>query len=271
MNAIVIDSVSKSFRQHPFWFWRTRKQTDDVLAIADISLCVPSGTVQVLLGPNGSGKTTLLKLVSTMLLPDQGTLLVDGFNTTREEQKVRRRVGFTVANERSFFPRLTARENLNFFAAFDEVPGCERDCRVSNLLQAVGLSEEGGKLVMNFSTGMYQRLGIARALLKSPSILLLDEPSRSLDPGSAMHLCRLIQRLANQGTTVLIASHNFQETVALADRVAVLCEGHLQGECRVVETDTAETLREFYFDCVGDQGNDSDAVFDIPVARALAG
>ena len=272
MNAIVIDSVSKRFQQRPsFMPWRARKRPDDILALADISLSVPSGTVQVLLGPNGSGKTTLLKLISTMLLPDSGMLLVDGFNTMREERRVRSRVGFAVANERSFLPRLSAWENLDFFAALDEVPRRERDCRVCDLLHAVGLFEDAQKLAMNFSTGMYQRLGIARALLKNPSILLLDEPSRSLDPGSAMQLWDLIRELADKGTTVLVASHNFQETVTVADRVTILCEGRLRGDCRVAELASAERLREFYFDCLNDQDKDRNAGFDIDIARALVG
>jgi ABC-2 type transport system ATP-binding protein len=236
-----------------------------------VSFEVPCGTVQVLLGPNGSGKTTLLKLISTMLLPDAGTVLVEEFDTRLEERAVRRRLGFAIANERSFFPRLTARENLEFFAAFDEVPRREREARALDLLSTVGLLEHTEKLVMNFSGGMYQRLGIARALLKSPSIVLMDEPSRSLDPGSAAQLWQLIRELAGRGTTVLVASHNFQETIAVADRVAVLCRGRLCGECRVSAASSTEWLREFYFDCVGDN-DDSDAFFATDtMARALAG
>jgi ABC-2 type transport system ATP-binding protein len=233
---------------------------------------VARGTVQVLLGPNGSGKTTLLKLISTMLLPDSGKVFVEGFETRLHEKEVRKRLGFAVANERSFFPRLTARENLDFFAAFDDVPRRERASRVSDLLNTVSLLEEAEKLVMHFSGGMYQRLGIARALLKNPSILLMDEPSRSLDPGAATQLWELIRKLAANGTTALVASHNFQETAAVADNIAVLCHGQLCGECAIAAAENAEQLREFYFDCVGNNDDIGDAAFaSAGVADALAG
>lgn len=271
MRAIVIDSVRKSFRRRPsIWPWPTPR-ANDTLAVADVSFEVTSGTVQVLLGPNGSGKTTLLKLISTMLLPDAGTVLVEDFDTRHEETAARRRLGFAIANERSFFPRLTACENLEFFAAFDEVPRRERKARVLDLLHIVGLLEHAGKLVMNLSGGMYQRLGIARALLKSPSIVLMDEPSRSLDPGSAAQLWELVRELAARGTTVLVASHNFQETVAVADSVAVLSQGRLCGECRVSEATTTEWLREFYFDRVGNNHDGYDSFATDTMARALAG
>ena len=273
MSAIVIDSVHKSFRHRPsIWPWPSGKRTDDTLALAGVSLRVSRGTVQVLLGPNGSGKTTLLKLISTMLLPDSGTVLVEGFDTRLHGKAVRKRLGFAVANERSFFPRLTARENLEFFAAFDEVQRRERASRVLDLLNTVGLLEHAEKLVMNYSGGMYQRLGIARALLKCPSIVLMDEPSRSLDPGAAMQLWELIRELADRDKTVLVASHNFQETAAVADNIAVLCRGRLCGECAITADEKTEQLREFYFDCIGDNDDIRDAAFaSAGVVDALAG
>ena len=272
MSAIVIDSVRKSFRRRPpIWPWPKRERHDDIVALADVSLRVPEGTVQVLLGPNGSGKTTLLKLISTMLLPDSGTIFVGGFDTRVHEKEVRERLGFAVANERSFFPRLTARENLEFFSALDEVPRRERALRVIELLKTAGLLEHADKLVMNFSAGMYQRLGLARALLKNPSIILMDEPSRSLDPGSATQLWGLIRDLAGRGATVLVASHNFQETAAVGDRVAVLCQGSVCGECGVGATTSVERLRKLYFDCVGTNGDGTTLFETDAMAHGLAG
>lgn len=272
MNAIVIDSVRKHFRSRPpLWPWPRREQPGDTVALADVSLRVTRGTVTALLGPNGSGKTTLLKLISTMLLPDSGSIFVEGFNSRLQEQEVRKRLGFAVANERSFFPRLTARENLDYFAAFDEVPRRQRASRVLALLDTVGLLEHADKLVMNFSSGMYPRLGIARALLKTPSVVLMDEPSRSLDPGAAAHLWGLIRELAGQGTTVLVASHNFQETFAVADQIAILWQGRVCGECPLVKTSSPGRLREFYFDCVGSNDDGKDHFEADAMARALAG
>jgi ABC-2 type transport system ATP-binding protein len=206
-----------------------------------------------------------------MLLPDSGTIFVGGFDTRVQEKEVCKRLGFAVANERSFFPRLTARENLEFFSALDEVPRRERASRVMELLSTTGLLEHADKLVMNFSAGMYQRLGLARALLKHASIVLMDEPSRSLDPGSATQLWELIRSLAGRGATVLVASHNFQETAAVADNVAVLCQGRVCGECVIGATSSVERLRQFYFDCVGNHG-DGNALFETDaMAHMLAG
>lgn len=252
MDSIVLESVSKVFRHRPALFnWLGRERRGETRALDDVSLRIAHGSVMVLLGPNGSGKTTTLKLVSTMLLPDAGRITVQGLDTVREPGEVRRRVGFAVATERSFFPRLSARENLDFFAALDDVPRKLRPRRLETCLQRTGLEEAADTLVMKFSSGMYQRLGIARALIKEPSILLLDEPTRSLDPGSAAHFWTLVRGLAGQGTSVLLATHSFNEAVAAGDMVAVLLHGRLAG-CRKVAGSNAEELRAFYFQTTGE-------------------
>ncbi len=253
MNAIVIESVSKLFRKRPGLLpWR---QGGETRALADISLCVPDGTVQVLLGPNGSGKTTLLKLISTILLPDAGRVIVDGVDTQQDEKAVRRKVGFAIGSERAFYPRLTARENLNFFAAFDEVPRTIRKRRVQELLETTGLAQDADKLVMNFSSGMYQRLGIARALLKNPSVVLLDEPSRSLDAGSASRLWRVLRELCcTDGGTFVIATHSFHEAAAVGDNIAILHRGRLAGQYEAISR--PERLRTLYFQTIG-EGDDA--------------
>src|SRR6266478_2254431 len=160
MPAVIFESVSKVFRHRPALFnWFGRERSGETRALDDVSFEVPSGSVLVLLGPNGSGKTTTLKLVSTMLLPDRGRVVVEGFDTTTDSRAVRTRVGFAVAAERSFFPRLSARENLDFFAALDDIPRRLRAERVDQLLARTGLHDSADTLVMKFSSGMYQRLG----------------------------------------------------------------------------------------------------------------
>ncbi len=221
MSAVRLESVSKIFRHRPALFnWLGRERTGETHALDQVSLEVPSGSVLVLLGPNGSGKTTTLKLISTMLLPDAGRVLVLDMDTQRESRAVRERVGFAVATERSFFPRLSARENLDFFAALDDIPRKRRAERVDELLARTGLRDAADTLVMKFSSGMYQRLGIARALIKRPSVVLLDEPTRSLDPGSAAQFWNLVRELPAQSTTVILATHNFNEAVAVGNHVA---------------------------------------------------
>jgi ABC-2 type transport system ATP-binding protein len=254
MDAVVLESVSKTFRHRPALFnWVSSERTGETCALADISLTVPEGKILALLGPNGSGKTTTLKLISTMLLPDAGRVLVAGFDTLGSADDVRKRVGFAVAAERSFFPRLSARENLDFFAALEDVGRGSRARRIEEVLDAVGLTEAADTLVMKFSSGMYQRLGMARALLKGPSIILLDEPTRSIDPGSAAHCWNLIRGLPKQGSTVVLATHSFQEAAAVADYVAVLFRGSVGSFRHVSDSSGAEQVRAAYFEVTGER------------------
>jgi ABC-2 type transport system ATP-binding protein len=248
MTTVVLESVSKIFQQRAF-FSRTIKE--ETHALKRISLELAPGEVLGLLGPNGSGKSTTLKLVSTVLLPDRGRVIVERFDTRLHGPAVRKRVGFALAAERSFFPRLTARENLEFFAALEDVP--RRDCRdrVESALDHVGLCDAAEKQVMKLSSGMHQRLGIARALLKKPSVLLLDEPSRSLDLAAATQLWELIRQLANGGMSILIATHNFAEAAEVCDRVAVLQKGSLIATSRTRSL-TDRQLREFYLTLIGE-------------------
>jgi ABC-2 type transport system ATP-binding protein len=224
MNAVALESVTKIFRQRALF---TRSVREEVYALRNVSFELGTGEVLGLLGPNGSGKSTTLKLVSTLLLPDSGCVTVAGFETRSAGQAVRRRVGFALASERSFFPRLTARENLEFFAALEDMPSNECRMRTEQALLEVGLADGAEKLVMKFSSGMHQRLAIARALLKRPQVLLLDEPSRSLDFAAATRLWDLIQELSQSGIAILLATHNFAEAAEVCDRVAILQKGSL--------------------------------------------
>jgi ABC-2 type transport system ATP-binding protein len=249
MNSIVFESVHKVFRQRGFFF--LRKPEAETHALKGISLTVAPGEVLGLLGPNGSGKSTTLKLISTMLLPDRGHVVVQGCDTRRQGQAVRRNVGFALASERSFFPRLTIRENLEFFAALENMRRGEVSHRIQAVLSCVSLTEVASKQVMKLSAGMYQRLGIARALIKRPEILLLDEPTRSLDAAATDELWRLIREMSSMGITILLATHNFEEAAVVCDRVAFLKEGEL----RAIERGsnfTAEELRDFYLETTRD-------------------
>src|SRR5713101_5722644 len=250
MNSVVIESVDKIFR--PANFFRFGAARAETHALKEVSLNAAAGEVLALLGPNGSGKSTTLKLVSTMLLPDRGRVFVGGADTQLQSQAVRRQVGLALASERSFFPRLNARENLDFFAALEDLPRRERAHRVECVLRDVGLHDAGGNQAMKLSSGMYQRLGIARALIKQPSVLLLDEPTRSLDPAAASQLWRLIRGLAGNGITVLLATHNFSEAIALADRIAILQKGELLAVQRAGGF-SVEQLRDFYLEITGER------------------
>ena len=164
---------------------------------------------------------------------------------------MRKHVGFAVANERSFFPRLSARENLDFFASLEDVPAKIRPARIQAMLERTGLQDTANTLVMKFSSGMYQRLGIARALIKEPSVILLDEPTRSLDPASTACFWNLVRELADQGATVILTTHSFQEAVAVGDFVALLHCGRLAAYQKIRNIEVEE-LRSFYFQTTGE-------------------
>lgn len=258
MSTVVFNSVTKRFRHRPALLnWLGRERRGATEALLRVSLRVAKGEALVLLGPNGSGKTTTLKLISTMLIPDEGAVAICGADTLRDGGTVRRKVGFAVANERSFFPRLTARENLDFFAVLEDVPKEERAGRVGEKLGLTGLMDAADTLVMKFSSGMYQRLAVARALLKNPEVLLLDEPTRSLDPGSAMRFWPFVRQLLAGGATVVLTTHNFQEAAAVADRIAVLRRGELRAEREFargssMSEPSIDEVKAFYFGASGD-------------------
>jgi ABC-2 type transport system ATP-binding protein len=208
--------------RHPFAGTR-------VTVVSGVSFTADAGEFLGLLGPNGAGKTTLLKMLSTLILPDEGTASIDGYDIVRDAPVVRELVSPCLAMERSLYYRLTARQNLEVYADLQEIPRAERETRIDDVLGSVALSDTGTKLVGQFSSGMLQRLLIARALLTRPRLLLLDEPTRSLDPISAREFRAFLRdELARQrGCAVILATHNAEEAFELCDRVAVLDHGRL--------------------------------------------
>lgn len=198
-------------------------------SVAAVSFDVQAGEFFGLLGPNGAGKTTLLKMLATFILPDEGDVRIDGYDVQREPDAVRARVAPVIANERSLYWRLTARENLELFAHLWRVPAGDVARRIAEVLDVVGLADTGRKMVGQFSSGMLQRLLIARALLPEPRVLLLDEPTRSLDPVSAREFRRFLREelSARRNCAVIIATHNADEALELCTRVGVMNAGKL--------------------------------------------
>jgi ABC-2 type transport system ATP-binding protein len=200
-----------------------------VRALRGVDLEVRRGEIFGLLGPNGAGKTTLLKILSCLVLPDRGTVHVDGEDAVREA-RVKPRIGLVHSDERSFYWRLSGRENLRFFATLYDVPRTRAVGRIEALLRRMDLVEAADRRFSDYSSGMKQRLAVARALLHDPPILLMDEPTRSLDPASAASLRELIrdELRGRDGKTILLATHNLREAEVLCDRMTVLVRGRVR-------------------------------------------
>jgi ABC-2 type transport system ATP-binding protein len=228
-SVISVENVSKSFRDVGDWWDIVGLGARRVQALRSVSLEVAAGEIVGLLGPNGAGKTTLLKILATLVLPDAGAVRVAGQDATRQPEEVCRRVGVMLEHERSFYRRLTGRANLEFFAALQGLSGAEARRRIDEQSTLVGLSDSIGRRVMTYSLGIQHRLGLARALLRDPEVLLLDEPTRSLDPLAAQEFHRLLRdELARRrGKAILLASHNLVEVEHVCDRLAVLRRGEL--------------------------------------------
>ena len=230
--AIDASGIEKTFTKkrsigelltHPF------RPAERVRALKGIDLEVRQGEIFGLLGPNGAGKTTLLKVLSCLILPDKGRARILGLDTVHETQ-VKRLIGLVHTDERSFYWRLSARENLRFFARLYDLPGSAIDSRIDELLERVDMTEPADRPFSGYSSGMKQRVAIARALLHDPPILLMDEPTRSLDPGTAATLRDyMLEKLNHRdGKTILLATHNLREAETMADRVAIIAHGTVQ-------------------------------------------
>jgi ABC-2 type transport system ATP-binding protein len=241
-----IENISKRFAERRSWrdLLRAPFQTKYVQALNGVTLSVDQGEFFGLLGQNGAGKTTLFKILATLVIPDTGHAFVDGHDTTSAVRQVRRQLVPVVADERSLRWRLDARENLRLYAVLYRVPRNEIAKRIEAVLEVVDLANTGVRMVATFSSGMKQRLLIARALLAQPRVLLLDEPTRGLDPLSARGLRAFLKEeiCKRQGCTVLLATHNADEALHLCDRVGILDKG------RVLTTGPAERLMEAFAD-----------------------
>jgi ABC-2 type transport system ATP-binding protein len=205
----------------------TARGNPEVLALKGIDLTVGSGEVHALLGPNGAGKTTLCKILSTVLLPTSGTATVLGHDVVRDADRVKRDVGIVFGGDRGLYGRLTARQNLRFWAALYGLRAKALRERVDNLLQRVGLTERAGERVENFSRGMKQRLHLARGMVADPPVLILDEPTLGMDPVAARDFRTLVGQLRAEGRTLLLTTHDMAEAAALCDRVTLIDGGRV--------------------------------------------
>lgn len=201
-----------------------------VEALRDVSFDIFESEIFGLIGRNGAGKTTLTKIIATLVQPTNGNVNVKGFDSVRDEVQVRSLIGLATAEERSFYWRLTVEQNLMFFARLYGMNDSQARRRIIELLSLLQFEDLATKRFAELSTGNKQRLAVARALLPKPPVLLLDEPTRSLDPLAASRLRSLIGTLSNpeNPVTILLTSHNLVEVEELCERVAIISKGEIR-------------------------------------------
>ncbi|WP_432899892.1 ABC transporter ATP-binding protein [Micromonospora matsumotoense] len=224
-HAIEAVGLHRSYRSRTGWL---RPQRREVHAVAGVDLAVRHGELFGLLGPNGAGKTTTIKLLNTLLIPTGGEARICGFDVVRQTREVRRRIGYVFGGDRGLYDRLSARDNLRYFAELYGVPGREQKRRIAELFALVRLTGREDDRVEGYSRGMRQRLHIARGLLHRPRVLFLDEPSIGVDPVAARELRQTVAELAATGTTVLLTTHYMAEADELCGRIAVIAGGRIQ-------------------------------------------
>jgi ABC-2 type transport system ATP-binding protein len=207
-----------------------RRKRLEVQAVRGISFAVEQGELFGLLGPNGAGKTTTIKMLITLLLPTSGQARVLGHDVVEHARDVRKRIGYVFGGDRGLYERLSALDNLRYFAELYGVSGKAQRLRIDEVLELVGLKDREKERVEGYSRGMRQRLHIARGILHDPEVVFLDEPTLGVDPVGARELRRTIADLVAAGKTVLLTTHYMFEADALCDRIAVIAKGEIVGE-----------------------------------------
>jgi ABC-2 type transport system ATP-binding protein len=215
-----------------------RRPKEWLVAVDGIRFTIHQGEIFGLLGPNGAGKTTTIKMLCTLLEPTAGSATVNGYDVTRHAGQVRQNLGAVLKGERSIYWKLTGRENLEYFAALYHLPPAIAKQRVEELLERFELTKRADEYVERYSSGMKQRIAIAKALLANPPLVLLDEPTVGLDPQSARNLRELIVEIKAEGRTVLLTTHYMEEADQLCDRVGIIDTG------KIIALDTPERLKQ---------------------------
>ena len=207
-----------------------RRRTLEVEAVRGVSFEIQEGELFGLLGPNGAGKTTTIKMLITLLLPTSGDAHVLGLDVVKQAKELRTRIGYVFGGDRGLYERLSALDNLRYFAELYGVSGKTQRTRIAEVLELVGLKGREQERVEGYSRGMRQRLHIARGILHDPEVVFLDEPTIGVDPVGARELRTTIGDLIAAGKTVLLTTHYMFEADALCDRIAVIAKGRIVGE-----------------------------------------
>ena len=253
MNYIEVEQLSKEFIP-PLSFSKLLKldfkHGKPTRSLVDISFSLPKGQVLGILGPNGAGKTTLLKIIATLILPDGGKVIISDNIVGKDDEKIKSLIGLATSEERSFYWRLTGIQNLNFYARLYGLNKSQTVSRIDQLFKLLDVDYADRRFDF-YSAGMKRKLALIRALLHNPEILLLDEPTKSLDYNSACQLQNFIKNEAQKGKTIILATHNMEEAENLCNLFMILHQGHIYGlgtleKLRKNINSSSASLREIY-------------------------
>ncbi len=225
-SPVKIDNLQKVYRtkKRQGLFKSTVREVE---ALKGISLEIGQGEIFGLLGPNGAGKTTLIKCLTTLLLPTNGRAWINGFELTKQDDAIRATVGCMLMGERGLYWKLTGRENLIFFGALYHLPPSERTRRAAKVIERLDLGDIADRAVETYSSGQKMKLAFAKALINDAPLLILDEPTNTLDLPSARELRAIVRDLNQQGKTVIYTTHIMAEAETLCDRVAIIDRGEV--------------------------------------------
>lgn len=234
MYQIEVYNLTKVFKKTKGFI---KKKREDKIAVNNINFTVKKGQIFSLLGPNGAGKTTTVKMLSTLLIPTSGKAYINGKDIVKDEKQVKKIIGTVLPGERTLFWKLTVKENLQYFGALYGLTNKFIKNQIDFLLNYFDIKDKGNELIEKLSTGLRQRVVLARALLPDPEVILLDEPTLGLDPNAAKMLRKMILNLKNNGKTILLTTHYMQEADELSDLVAIIDNG------KIIAMDTPINLK----------------------------
>ncbi len=229
-------------------------------ALKDVNFDVNDGEIVGLLGENGAGKSTLLRIISTMLKPDEGTVLVNNYDLITQSRDVRKNIGILFGSEVGLYERLTARENLEYFAKLNGMDGEKSKKRINELIDQFEFKDYADKLVGTFSKGMKQKVAIARSIVHDPSVILFDEPDSGLDFKAARIVFNFLEFCKKTNKSVIFSSHSMDNIKTFSDRIVVIHKGvimksFIMEDYRKKYTD--KEINDMLFDLVcGDDDND---------------
>jgi ABC-2 type transport system ATP-binding protein len=214
-----------------------KSETTEVEALKSVSLEIEQGEVFGLLGPNGAGKTTLIKCLTTLLLPSSGDAWIHGYHVVEQENEVRAAVGCMLMGERGLYWKLTGRENLEFFGALYHLSGSDRKLRAEEIIELLHMEEIADRTVETYSSGQKMMLAFGKSLINDAPVLILDEPTNTLDVPAARELRGMVRELHWAGKTIVYTTHIMSEAETLCDRVAIVDRGE------VIEMGTVPELK----------------------------